>query len=410
MVMKHMNLKKTVLATAIASSFALISACSGGGSSTSANNSTSGAITGFGSIHMNSSRIITDAASMKSDGKVIVETDLSVGDVCDITLDGPIDAASATGTAISVSCDDELEGYVMENNLDINGVGNLVVMGQTVKVTSDTVTEDDLTLLAVNDIIEVHGFSDGKGLIAATNIELKTADEDVELKGIVANLDTANSTFTIGSLTIDYKAATEVPPVMENGLYVEAKTNDMLSGSTMFAYKVELEDDGDMDIDGDEGDEIEVTGIVSNITDTSFDFNGSPVEFASIELDDDFDLASLTEGMIITVEGYIDANGNFVVEEIEDEPEATDEVKGHVVSWSDTSLTITELGAADISFVITADTRKKDERDEGQYIKEHYFNMSSLAEGDFVEVKYYTAEDSTNIATEVERDDDPTIK
>ncbi len=408
---KSVSYRKTGLAVAIASTFTLLSACGGSSDSSttaSGDSSVSGSITGFGSIYMGGNRYTTSGSSISADGKVVAETELNIGEVCTITLAGPVDTASATGVATSVSCDDELEGYVMENNLDANGVGNLVVMGQTVKVTADTVAEFDLTTLVANNIVEVHGFSDGKGMIAATSIELKNSAEDVELKGIVTSHNPNNFTFMIGSLTIDYSGASEVPASITDGLYVEAKTLQPLSGSTMLASKVEIEDGGNKGIDGEEGDEIEVTGIVSNITDTSFDFNGSTVAFSQLDLDDDFDLSSLTEGMIITVEGYIDANDNFVVEEIEDEAEATDETKGHVVAKSDTSLTITAIeGSVEMTFVITADTRKKDERDEGGYTKDHYFNMSSLAENDFVEVKYYVAEDGSKVATEVERDDDP---
>ena len=61
-------------------------------------------------------------------------------------------------------------------------------------------------------------------------------------------------------------------------LFVEVKTETTLTGNlasgfTLTATKVELEDN-DSDADGDEGDEIEMQGIVTDINDTGFSFNG----------------------------------------------------------------------------------------------------------------------------------------
>ncbi|MFW2373736.1 MAG: DUF5666 domain-containing protein [Gammaproteobacteria bacterium] len=396
----------------LAASIAMLSACSGSDSGTTSNpdDTTVGVITGFGSIYINGVEYETDSASIDDDGVSSQETSLGVGDVC--VLQGRVNADGTTGTATAVSCSDELEGYVLNvSSLAIDGTGVINVMGQSVTITADTVFESDsltsINDLVANDIVEVSGFADGTGNVVATRIETKNAAEDVEVKGLVSALDSAAMTFSIGSLTVDYSAS-EIPANLVDGLYVEVKTNQALAaGPTMMASKVEIEDDGDMDIDGDEGDEIEVQGIVSDVSSTSFRFNGSLVEFASLEIDEDFDIATLVDGMIITVEGYIDANGNFVVEEIEEDHASEWETEGTVEAKTDNTVTIT-TGLESITFLINNDTRMVDSQDEG-VLPLHYFSLADVAIGDYVEVEYYVDDASgVNIATELEREDMPT--
>ena len=176
----------------------------------------------------------------------------------------------------------------------------------------------------------------------------------------------------------------------------------------MIASKVELEDDGDMDIDGDAGEDFKVQGLVSDVTATSFRFNGQLVEFASLEQDDDddFNPASLVDGTTITVEGYINANGEFVIKEIEDGHESELEVKGSVIAKTDSSVTMM-VGSSEMSFNVNNYTRMRDEQDDGM-VPLHYFSLADVAIGDYVEVEYYV-DDATgdNIATELKREDAP---
>jgi len=391
----------------------LVSCGSGSDSdSTTSASSTSGVITGFGSVYINGVEYETDNASVTIDGSQSVETDLGVGDVC--VLQGSVNTDGVTGTATAVTCTDELEGYVLDVSSLTNGIGTMNVMGQTVTITADTVFDSDtmtsIADLVVGNIVEVHGYPDGTGNILATRIETKNAATDVEVKGLISNLDTDLMTFNLGSLLVDYSSA-NVEPILADGLYVEVKTEtaligDVASGFTMTASKVEIEEDGDLDFDGDEGEDLEVQGVVSNITATSFDFNGTTVLFASLETDDDFDVESLVDGMIITVEGHIDANGNFVVEEIEEDHASENEAEGLVTGTTDTTITIS-VNSVDMTFSVNNETRMIDEQDEG-VTPVFYFSLTDIAIGDFVEIDYYTDDISGNkIATKVERDDSP---
>ena len=403
--------------TALLASIALFTACSGGGdttgTSTAGASNTSGVITGFGSVYINGVEYETDNASITIDGSQSTETDLGVGDVC--ALQGSVNVDGVTGTASAIICTDELEGYVLDVSSLTNGIGTMNVMGQIVTVTTDTVFDSDtkasIADLITNDIVEVHGYPDGTGNIFATRVETKNAATDVEVKGLVSSLDSNVMTFKLGTLLVDYSSATEVASNLADGLYVEVKTEmdlsgDLTNGFTLIASKVEIEEDGDLDVDGDEGEDFEVQGVVSNITETSFDFNGTTVLFDSLETDDDFNLDSLVDGMIITVEGYIDANGNFVVEEIEEDHASENETEGFVTAVTDTTITIS-VNNVDMTFSVNNETRMIDEQDE-DVAPVFYFSLTDIAIGDFVEIDYYTDDISgNNIATEIERDDAP---
>lgn len=380
-----------------------------------------GVITGFGSIYVNGVEYETDGASVDIDGVSSIETDLGVGDV--VTLRGTVNADGVTGTATAVSATDELEGYVLANNLAADGTGTLIVMGQTVTVSADTIFDSDnpasITGLVAGDIVEVSGFSSGDGQIFATRIETKNAAEDIELKGVIANLDA--SSFSIGSLIVDYSSASEVPAAMADGLYVEVKAETMPTDNgdgtyALTATKVELEGDGDMDIDGDEGDEIEYQAVVTSIdglinTPPTIEVNGIEVIIGELEIEEDnLATADLAVGMTITVEGEKNADGILVVKEIEAEEMATDEAEGLVESVDATLGTVTIAAASgSMNFTVTNSTRIYDERDEG-VVPVHYFSLADVAQGDFLEIDYYVDSSSgENVATKLERDDVPDL-
>jgi len=406
-------LRKSVLAASVA----MLTACGGGGSSSSSSGTTVGVVTGFGSIYVNGVEYETTAASIDIDGSASVETSLNVGDV--VELVGSVNADGTTGTATSVLCRDELEGYVLDvSALDINGIGTINVMGQTVAVTADTVFDSDIKLavtdLVANDIVEISGFPDGTGNIMATRIETKNAATDVEVKGLVNALDTVAMTFSIGGLQVDYSTATQVPTNLADGLYVEVKTDVALtpgvgSSYTMVASTVDVEEDGDLAVDGNEGEDIKVQGMVSDVTASSFRFNGALVEFASLETGDGFDPAMLVNGMIITAEGTIDSTGNFVLKEIAEDHASELEAGGTVTAKTDTTVTLTLADNSTVIVEINNTTRMIDRQDQG-VVPLHYFSLADVAIGNYVEVEYYQDTTTGNmVATELMRDDAPTI-
>jgi hypothetical protein len=88
-----------------------------------------GPITGFGSVIVNGVTYDTDAAEFTSDGVVVTQDDLKAGQY--VLVQGTIDDNDTTGTASSVTFDDNVEGPV--SSVD-SVAGSFVVLGQTVLI------------------------------------------------------------------------------------------------------------------------------------------------------------------------------------------------------------------------------------------------------------------------------------
>ncbi len=407
--MKDKILKNTLFLTIIG----FLTACGGSDNSATVNpvssaNTMQGTITGFGSIYVNGVEFETDTASVVIDGVPDIETSLGIGDV--VVLQGKVNDDGLTGVATAVSSVDELEGYVLDLSGLIAGIGAINVMGQTVEITIDTVFDSDrlniIDELSINDVVEVSGYSDGNGNVLATRIETKRDIDKVELKGYVNELNAISLTFKIGALVVDYRLAVELPSNLIDGLLVEVKTQSPLEGSlidgfTLIASKIEIEES-----DGENGDEIERQGLVTDVTDSTFLFNGELVEIASLKVGDDFDIQILKDGLLITVEGYIDTNGVFIIEKIEDYKSSKFELKGEVSVKTENTVSLI-VNAVETTFVVNNTTRMHDKQNE-EIASLHYFSLADVALGEFVEIKYYVDDNSgDNIATELVREDKP---
>lgn len=383
----------------------------GGGGSTSLNtkNTTVGVITGFGSVYVNGCEYETDSASISVDGKSGSEDDLSVGDVVQIT--GPSNCTNAD--AVSIKSADELEGWVDSVSLDANGIGTMVVMGQTVTTTAMTTFEDytgsvpSLANVVADNIVEIHGYTSDQGTVLATRVEAKATTlagylGELELKGIVQNLDSTPGTFDIGTLNINY---TSLSPsfTLADGLFVEVKFNN-----TKTPIDIELEDDGKLGYHGDDDEEFEMYGVMSaSLSGDSFMVGDQVVKITNnteFEEEDEGNPTLISQlsdagniGIIyLEVEGHFD-NGVLIAESVEFEDDTSDnnECKGVVSNLAMTpgemnqgTFTVTPAAPADCNGLtelnVTVNNSTMMEDDSVADISK--FNLTHLADGDTVEV------------------------
>jgi len=410
-----MKLTKTTLYTAMAIASLSIAACSSSSTPDASQLTSTGRITGFGSVFVGGVEYETDQATIRKDGQPTVngDNDLSVGMI--VTVKGSTNGTQ--GVATSIEFNDELEGLVQDNTLASDGSGSLKVMGQTVTVDANTnFKSKDPAISLVEDIppgaiVEVSGYPDGNGNILASFIELKAKDmasygDDMEVKGIIKNLSetTTALTFDLGSQTIDATAIASVIDLgmpLADGLYVEVKSKTGFDASTGFliASKIELENGGDYGIDGEHGEEMEVEGLITAIdTDKgSIEVNGK-----TILLPANTDLSQFIVGELIKIEFSIDADGNAVMNKIEKEDAHDDDedfsIKAYIDSIDPDNATITVDGK-----VIKVDKFNAimiDKSDD----PEKYFSIDTLAVGDFVELEVYIDADGNYIAIKVERE------
>ncbi len=398
-----------IVSLAVAAALGL-SACNNGGDTTTSAGSdtvTSGVITGFGSVYVNGVRFSTDNATISIDGTPMDESALKVGMV--VTLEGSVNP-DGTGQALAIRFADEVDGEVLANNVAVDGT--LSIMGQTVHIDTDTVFESfdpnqlTPTDIQVGNIVEVSGFSSGDGNIYATRIEVKKAQreagDELSLKGVIANLDTAAQTFQIGQQTIDYSNANlDGLTEPQNGLFVEVKSTDGFANGVLIASEIELEDDGDKRMELPEGEDLEISGAITKIIDAAkglVEINGQPVQLDGAELEG-LALADLARGLKIKVEGKVNAEGILVAEEAKAKPKGELEMAARVESVDPVSGTITLTGGVEVK--ITNETLKRDDSSKG----EKYFDINDLAQNDWLEVKLYQEADGTWVALKLERDD-----
>jgi hypothetical protein len=160
------------------------------------------------------------------------------------SLDGkPISAATAARVGAGYSAE------VSINNVDVNAssgdaaninLRNLVrgpvtttdplsVLNQPVVVTAETllvdIPGDDLANVAIGDLLDVSGFLDSNGAIAATRVALRTdPTNDWKLFGQVSGLN--GFLFSIGAQAVDATGVTPVGcmPALQDGQFVEIET------------------------------------------------------------------------------------------------------------------------------------------------------------------------------------------
>jgi len=253
--------------------------CEGGGASAEGGGiggsgiTSQGSVSEFGSIFVNGTEFDTRNAVVivegeeKGVGDAVVLNNLDVGMV--VTVYGTRSQDGKPGVANRVTYNKNVEGPV--ESIDDKGTRkDIVVLGQTVIVNFITEFKPSgftFNNIAVDDVVEVSGFVDDTGAIRATFIE-KTGDFtpgipfDVEVTGMVQNLNTTNTTFDISGLMVDYTAVVELPSGFADGMLVEVEgtlddfANPMIATAIVEADELDVED----------ADEIEVTGFVTDDT------------------------------------------------------------------------------------------------------------------------------------------------
>jgi hypothetical protein len=279
--MKSLFLKGQILASIF--SLLLIS-CNGGGGGMSAGGGidgtgimSAGVVSAFGSIVVNGTEFDTSNAEVivngkeKGRGDEVVKEFLQIGMV--VTVEGRIrndGSAVADRVIYSTSVVGPVSG-VSGIDPDTNEQ-NIDVLGQTVVVNFTTKFEEtSFGTIEEDDVIEVSGYIDVNGKIRATFIKDITDLNilEFEVTGLVKNLNSDTSTFEINNLTVDYLLIdpSELPVGFKNNSLVEVEGElDDVSGY-LIATSIELGNE----LGGDDGDEFEIMGFVTNVV-SAFEF------------------------------------------------------------------------------------------------------------------------------------------
>jgi hypothetical protein len=388
-----MNSLKYVFIVFLISVTALFTACGGGGGGGDAlaNNgggiggtgiTASGTVDGFGSIFVNGVEFETDAASIVLDGNDANESDLRLGMV--VTVTGTVSDDGITGTADIVEFDDDVQGPITAIAIDLDGTSKtLTVLGFSIVVDEVSTTFGGVTFatLAINDVVEVSGFSDTLSVIHATRLEKKevfvAGTSEIEIKGLVSGL--LGSQFNLGSFTVDFSAAdlSDVPGGnLVNGMNVEVKGT--LVGIIITASQIEEE--GSL-FDEEEGD-VSVEGLINSFVSVgNFQINGQQVDASNAGLEPA--TLQLMDDLRVEVEGNI-VNGILIAEEVSarsGEIKLAATVQSLDVTNGIGSVTLA-FATGSVSFSIDSQTELGDETDTFDPIA-----WSDIRAGDYLTVK-----------------------
>ncbi len=363
-----------------------------------------GPIATFGSVVVNGVRYSTAGATITVDDSPGTESDLRVGQV--VRIRGELDAGLTTGTASSVSFDDNVEGPVQ--TIDAAG-SSLVVLGQTVRVGAGTSFDDDiqpasLAGLVVGDIIEVSGLVMADGGIAATRIEKKPAGAPFEVHGVATALDTVNRRFNLNALVVDYATAQldDFPGgQIANGQAVEAKGSTLDANGVLNATRVEFE--GPL-VNVPTGDRVEIEGFITRFASAQdFDVAGMPVTTGAATVFEGGTAADLGLNVKVEVEGNVTAGGAIAATKVDIRRATAVRVTALLDSVNTAGNSFVMLG---ITVNVDALTRLEDK----SAADVRPLTLGALNAGDYVEVRgaELPAGSGRILAAILERDDPDT--
>lgn len=187
----------------------LLAACGGGGSSSDGGGIGGtglhiGPNEGDGAVQVDGITFDTTNATVTISGNPADAADVQRGMVVVVT--GTVNGN--VGVADEVEIEEVVEGAI-EQKIDET---TMIVLGQTVVVDDDTVFEPAIvppSLAGVNvgELVKIYGFVQRAGVILATRVERELALPEFQARGLIANLNAAQQTFTLGGRTVDYSGA-----------------------------------------------------------------------------------------------------------------------------------------------------------------------------------------------------------
>lgn len=375
----------------------VMAACNGGGDLAGIGGSgfiSTGTVTGFGSVYVNGVKFETDQARFEVEGLDGTQADLRVGMV--VQVEGSVNADGNTGTASFIRYADDLQGPVSAIDASDPDLKRLTVLGQTVVISAADTSYDGLSYdtITTGQLIEVSGFYDQNGDLQASYIELKDANDDIEIRGVIENLN--GFEFTVRGLAVDASSAVSIEGFadgqLQEGVYVEVEGSFDSNTNTLIAREIEVEDDLYND-----DDEVEIEGYITSYTDiNNFEVNGIPVDASNISA-----TLQLSAGIKIEVEGSI-VNGVLVADEIElrgGNAEISARVDSVNVQGNSFTMAVVS-GQPSVTVQISSVTRMEDDA-EGS---DDNLLLSELQMGDFIDVLGFEEGVSTVAATRVKRE------
>lgn len=226
----------------------------------------------------------------------------------------------------------------------VTGFGSVFVNGTKFETNGSVVSDDGIEReeqLEKGMILQVKGDWDDRGEGRADRINY-----DDTLRGPLSGFTWTDEAAGIGTLTLlGQTISFDGRTVFKGATLAEVQANPQGYRARVSAWRL---DNGSfrasyvgvkpIGVDFDDQNEVEIEGVVADLkTDLeTFTINGFLIDYTSAVGDDDFSLDALADGILVEVEGQLDANrpGIIIAAEIEDKDDLFDEDDDVEVSGS----------------------------------------------------------------------------
>lgn len=245
---------------------------------------------------------MSSATLLDNDDQPAVVADLEPGMPLEVVYES-MDRNAGTARALQAGIGATLLGPVTAVD---PGTGEITVIGQKVQVRSSTVFARSLggglAGLATGQVIAVTGLLDAAaGVVRADRIVPGGNPASFRLYGVLAGLDAAAKTFTVGSQGVGFAglAAGRMPATLANGMAVRVQVAKTAVGGLLPASRIRA----DAPPAGN-GQALDLEGVVTAFTSAaSFTIAGTPVNAAS---------ARATNAANLKTGARVRANGRLV--------------------------------------------------------------------------------------------------
>ncbi len=311
---------------------------------------------------INHNTLAISGATVTMDGQAVSATKVQPGTVMSglTTAGGMSSGASGSSyTMQSIQLRSSFMGPIQ--SLDLTA-SRLSVMGQVIQVNALTLLAQEnqdgtyttltLTDFGVGDFVSVHGSFLADGSYLATRVERRTPGFDASHQGTmgqISNLDTTAKTFTLGTWTVSYGAAT-VTGTLATGAWTQVRGT--ITGSQIAATWVNV-----MGAMGDPGSGMGLRGLALNLNTTAktFTLMNLTVNYAQASV-----VGTLAEGAMVEVQGTLATGSttNLVATRVEVETTGMGGGMGAGAGMSNTqakgTITAIDLGAMTLAVAGTS--------------------------------------------------------
>lgn len=341
----------------------------------------SGAISRFGSIFVNGVEFNTTAALVYVNGQSAAASTLRVGQV--VKVQGTVAGGGTTGAAARVDYRANVQGPIATVNAtaySFTVLGQTVTVGPQTSLAADAGGSPGFAALQPGALVEVSGYANANGTIAATRIDLKSRVGAYLITGTVGTVDGVAYLLTVNGATVDFSSAAlagfPAGGSVRPGDQIEVTSTPGAAAGTLAASAIELVSR----VTAGNGDYGRIDGEITRFASAAdFDVADTTVTTNPQTVFQNGAIGQLAANVHVTVQGSYDAGGTLVAATVRFDESAPILLKAPVDAVDAAANTLTILG-----MTVTTDAETRFDDESANPVSP--FNLTSIAPGDYLEI------------------------